>query len=175
MWSVLSLDVSAACTGWCIIHSNSFIKYGTIKANSKEDSATRLLSFRQQLISILNEYKPTHIIIEDVYSGLNVRTLKLLSEFAGVAKETCKEFTEITPYVISNNTVKSYFKVRTKEELFYFVTDIFDNDTWSFKKDNDIVDAIAMCIYYLDIILGISGFKDTTDYGFIYKNIYKES
>lgn len=172
-WCILSLDVSASSTGWSIM-APKHADYGIITTNPKFDRSSRLLSFRFELGTILFKNRPTNIVIEDTFSGLNPKTLKILSEFAGVAKQTCQEFAKIDPYVISTNTVKSYFKTKTKEDMFDAVLDIldFDKEKWSFNKDNDIIDAIAMSMCYADMVLGIKNFREEKDYGYLYNNIW---
>lgn len=166
---ILSLDVSSASTGWCII-SNDLVEWGTITTSPKQCRADRLTKFRDSLIQILNSQPITHIVMEDLFLGHNVKTLRILSEFFGVAEQTCYEYAEIEPYVISNKTVKSFFKVKTKEELFNFLVDIleFDKNILTFKKNNDIIDSRAQLMCYSDIILKVFKFRDEKEYGFIY-------
>jgi len=170
-WCVLSLDVSAASTGWAIMGSKVG-DYGMIKTSPKLNRSERLLLFKNELVSLIIMYKPTSIVIEDTFSGLNPKTLKILSEFAGVAKEVCQEFARVDPYVISTNTVKAYFKTKTKEDMFHMVVEILDFDTnkWTFNKDNDIIDAIAMAMCYTDSVLKVKKFKEEKEYGFLYNN-----
>lgn len=170
-WCILSLDVSASSTGWAIM-GPSFGDYGTIQTSDKLSRSERLMLFRNELIKLIVTFRPTFIVMEDVFSGANVKTLKILAEFAGVAKETCYAFTRVDPYVISNNTVKSFFKLKKKEDLFEFMLDVldFEKDKWNFKKDNDIIDAIAMAMCYADHVLGIKRFKEDTEYGYFYNN-----
>jgi len=144
--------------------------YGIIKTSPKFNRSERLLLFKNELVSLIIMYKPTAIVIEDTFSGLNPKTLKILSEFAGVAKETCQQFAKIDPYVISTNTVKAYFKTKTKEDMFDVVVELlgFDIDKWTFKKDNDIIDAIAMAMCYTDNVLKLKIFREEKEYGFLY-------
>jgi Holliday junction resolvasome RuvABC endonuclease subunit len=166
----LSLDVSAASTGWCYTSDGVTFKHGTIVTKPKFTRAERLVTYNSELTKLLEKYSPTYIVIEDTFAGKNVKTLKVLSEFAGVTKFTCKKITGIDPYVISNHTVKAYFKVRTKESLFYFVYDIFDIKDLTFKDDNDILDALAQLMCYSQDVLNLYTFRIETDYGFKYYN-----
>ncbi len=169
---VISLDI-AATTGWGFISGSKIeeIKFGLIKTNSKFSEAQRLAYFRNELFKLLVEFKPTHVVIEDVYSGVNVNVMKLLAKFAGVAEECCLSAAGIEPYVIHTNTVKSYFKVKNKQQLFDFVVEIlgFENDGVSFKEHNDIIDAIGQLLCYCDTILGVKNFRSEKDYGFLYE------
>lgn len=165
---VLSLDV-ANKTGWAFI-SSSLLRYGLIKVDSKLSEAKRLVYFRNELKKLLKKLKPSHIVIEDVYSGKNVNTLKLLAKFGGVAQECCLDISGVEPYIMHNRITKSYFKVKNKRELFDFALTVFDwkdNDI-TFEKYNDIVDAICQLFCYYDLVLNVKEFRKEKDYGYLY-------
>jgi len=168
---VLSLDISASSTGWSYVFgANGVRDYGLIKTKPKYSTAERLTFFRQELEDIVDMYRPSHVVIEDVYSGLNVKTLKLLAKFAGVAEEICFRKTGAEPYIISNKTVKAYFKTKNKEDMFHFMVDILDwpKDEVKFKKHNDLTDSIAQLMCYCDKVLDFRKFRTETDYGYKY-------
>lgn len=166
---ILSLDVSSASTGWCII-SKDTVEWGTITTSPKQCRADRLTRFKDELVVLLDTSPITHIVMEDLFLGHNVKTLRILAEFFGVAEQTCFERTGLEPYVISNTTVKSFFKVKTKEELFNFLVEIleFDKNTLTFKKNNDIIDSRAQLMCYSDIILKAFKYREEREYGFEY-------
>jgi len=168
--SILSLDVSAAKTGWCYTDDGINFVMGIIKTKPKFTRAERLVIFGNELKKLLIECKPTCIVIEDTFAGKNTKTLKILSEFAGVAKFICKYVVGVEPFVVANTTVKSYYKARTKEVLFYFICDIFDKKELTFKEDNDIMDALAQLLYYTEVELGLYCYKEEKDYGFLYRS-----
>ena len=167
MKKILSLDVSAASTGWCLMRADGNYEFGTIKTKPKFPLSERLTQFREELKSLLNTYEPDEVVIEDAFSGINVKTLKILCKFAGVAEQCCFEITEKAPTIMSNHTVKSYFKVSNKEELFNFIIGILELNL-NFKKDNDKTDAYAQALCFLDS-LGITAFRIEKDYGYEYK------
>lgn len=173
MMRVLSLDVSASSTGWAFasgLARGPFV-YGLIKTSNKFILAERLVYFRNELRKLLFELKPTHVVMEDVFAGLNNKTLIMLSKFAGVAMEACYFAVGRDPYIIHTNTVKSYFKVKNKEKLFHLIVDICDweKDKVSFKKHNDLTDAIAQLLCYYDHVLDYKKFRIEKDYGFLYE------
>lgn len=168
MSSILSLDVSASSTGWCYTDNGIDFLCGLIKTNPKDSRSVRLLKFSTELEELLLKLKPNFIVQEDTFSGKNVKTLKILSEFAGVSKLTCMKILSLEPYIITNKTVKSYFMVPTKEELFCFMCDIFELFHLSFSKDNDIIDAKAQLLCFADEIVGLYKFRITKDYGYLY-------
>ncbi len=172
--SILSLDVSAASTGWCWTGDGKTFISGVIETKPKFNRSERLLMFSQQLTGVLEKYKPDHIVQEDTFAGKNVKTLKILSEFAGVSKHTCQTVLGIDPIVVANTTVKSYFKTRTKETLFLFMCDIFELKDLTFKKDTDIVDAHAQLLYFADIVLEEYKYRFDKEYGYLYWEDYIE-
>ena len=169
---VLSLDVSASSTGWSF-GSGKYrkIQYGLIKTSPKFSRPERLNYFRHELEKLLLKLKPSHIVMEDVFAGLNTKTLVLLSKFAGVAEESCYSISGIEPYIIHTNTVKAYFKAKKKEDVFEAVSDIFgwDPGKFSFKKYNDISDSLAQLLCYVDKVLDLKKFRVEKEYGYLYE------
>lgn len=170
---VLSLDISASCTGWAFTFGQGRGQWelGTIETDPKRTRAERLVFFRQSLVTLLKSLRPSHVVIEDVYAGINPKTMTLLAKFAGVAEECCKSVAGIDPYIIATTTVKSYFKVKNKRQMFDAIVEIYDMDPEqvSFNKHNDITDAIAQLICYFDQILEVRSFRFEKPYGFVYE------
>jgi Holliday junction resolvasome RuvABC endonuclease subunit len=170
---VLSLDVSASSTGWAFTFGQARGKfhYGLIRTTNKFTLAERLAYFRNELLRLLIEFRPSHVVIEDVFSGLNPKTLVMLSKFAGVTMEVVKSIAGVEPYIIHTNTVKSYFKAKNKQQLFDFIADLLDweEDKVSFKKHNDLTDAIAQLLCYYDQILQVRSFRFEKEYGYLYE------
>lgn len=168
---LLSLDISAASTGWAIFNklTNTF-HYGKIKTKPKDSLGLRLCVFRENLESLIKLYSPDTVVIEDAFSGINVSTMKVLVKFAGVAEQLCTELLDTPPFIISNNTVKSYFKAKDKEELFNFLVSMLDFcEDWSYNKHNDITDAMAQAICFMDEVLHETSFREEKEYGFKYQ------
>jgi len=170
---VLSLDVSAASTGWAFAFGQARGQWelGTIKTDPKRTRAERLVFFRESLVAILKALRPSHVVIEDVFAGINPKTMTLLAKFAGVAEECCKSVAGADPYVISTSTVKSFFKVKNKQGMFDAIVELYDMDPEqvSFKKHNDVTDAIGQLMCYYDQILKVRSFRFEKPYGFIYE------
>ena len=167
---MLSLDI-ATTTGWAFVDSENIskIKRGLIKSNSKLNLSKRLSDFREELTKLLELFKPSHVVIEDIFSGLNVNTMKLLAKYAGVAQECCMTISNIDPYIIHTSTVKAYFKAKDKQEVFNIVVDIVAWSDAVFKKDNDITDAIAQLLCYYDEISEGTKYRFKKDYGYLYE------
>jgi Holliday junction resolvasome RuvABC endonuclease subunit len=172
MIKVLSLDV-ATNTGWSFFSNRKrdSISFGLIKTNPDFDVAERLCFFRQELVKLLHTFTPTHVVIEDVFLGFNVKTLILISKFAGVTLECCMTVSGIHPYIINTNTVKSYFKAENKEDVFNMIKEIFGwtEDEINFKKHNDITDSIAQLMCFCDSVLQQHTFRFERKYGYLYE------
>lgn len=170
---VLSLDVSASSTGWAFAfgQARGKMQFGTIKTKPNFSRAERLAYFRDRLVKLLFEFRPTHVVMEDIYSGLNPKTLVLLAKFNGVAEECCRTIAGIEPYIISTNTVKSFYKVKKKEDVFSAIVELmeWEEEGLSFKKHNDVIDAIAQLFCYYDQVLEVRKFRVEKPYGFLYE------
>lgn len=168
----LSLDIAMSVTGWAFqfSHSREPFEYGLIKTNPKLSVSERLAFFRVELIKLLDRFNPTHIVIEDVYTGINPKVAGALFRFAGVAIECCQSIAKVEPYIIHTNTVKSFFKAKKKEEIFDIVVDIFgwEDEGLSFKKFNDVADALAMLLCYCQM-LKLEVFRIDKEYGYLYE------
>lgn len=169
---ILSLDISASCTGWSAInHEDDVLIYGTIITKPKLPTAARLDKFRDELKFLLSKYKPRAVVIEDTFVGRNPAVNKLLSKFGGVAEQTIFEYCKSPPYIVSNKTVKAFFKVKDKESMFEVIIDLLDweKDVYPFKKFNDIVDAIGQLMYCCDVLLETREYRVECEYGYRYK------
>jgi Holliday junction resolvasome RuvABC endonuclease subunit len=115
----------------------------------------KLAWFRVVLESLVLQYSPDVVVIEDAYyqprKG-SIHTLKLLSQFAGVAAE-----------VAGTNKVKVEFITATqarkyccgehegpfkKPEVFEYFVEKYGLDDWTFEEHNDITDAMALSWAY---------------------------
>jgi len=86
---VLGIDPGLLQTGYGLIkvgpNKNQVIDYGTISPNSKDKLALRLFAIFNDLISIIDQYKPSIMAIEEVFYGKNVKSALLLGHARGVS------------------------------------------------------------------------------------------
>lgn len=155
-YGILSLDISSKKTGWSFSVKDRVCGMGVIEISTKMDVSERLVVFRKDLKCLLTIYKPSHIVIENGWAGRNVKTLKVLSAFSGVAQELCLSVSKTKPYIMNNKTTKAHFGVKTKEALFYEIIKVYG---WGYKgltfeKDNDKTDAVAQSVCFFETKLG---------------------
>jgi len=149
---ILALDVSSRSTGYAVLRNGRWNKskasYGHIKFKSKKDSvARRLVMLRDALHELVEKVKPTDIVIEDVFSGRNVNTMKVLARFNGVAIEVARRLLGKDPLLAMAAEVRAGLECgRKKEEAFGYICSRYKLD-WSFNAMNDVTDALALALY----------------------------
>ena len=149
---VLALDVSSLSTGWCCFKHGRFYRregtdYGVIKGNSRLNPAERLSIFRKEVSTLIYMTKPNLIGIEDVFSGPNRKTFKVLSRFNGVALEVSRTIGGIEPIVVPATEWRTLWGTQAKKEIFSRVVEKYKLNDLDFNKDNDITDAIGLAFY----------------------------
>lgn len=148
---ILALDVSSSSTGYAVLKKGRWSKaknsFGFIKTTSKMSLGERLCKFRNELEELLDRVKPTHVIIEDVFSGRNIKTMKLLARFSGVAIEISKRKIENEPIIALTSSVRKFLECgKAKEDSFSYICERYNLD-WEFNTMNDITDAISLALY----------------------------
>jgi Holliday junction resolvasome RuvABC endonuclease subunit len=154
-FGILSLDISAVSTGWTFCVKDHLRAYGIIRTEAKFSTPQRLLKFREELSKVIRKYHPSFIVVENNFAGGNIKTLKVLSEFAGVAKELSVSDGRVDPFVLNNKIVKAHFGLKKKEEVFKYIMEnyLLEKD-FNYKEHNDIVDAYAQSVcFYESVIL----------------------
>lgn len=149
---VLSLDVSSRKTGWCCFKHGRFYKregidFGIIACSTKAAPAEKLSFFRDSLLDILLTINPDVIAIEDTFAGPNRKTFKVLCRFGGVAMEVCKTELGIEPIIVPVTELRAVWGTQVKKEIFDKVVKRYKIENFTFNKDNDITDAIAIAYY----------------------------
>jgi len=148
---ILGLDVSSSSTGWAVVKNGRFYKredvdYGFIKGKLKVGPAEKLSSFKDRLRSLINDIEPDYIVVEDVFYGRSAKTFKVLSRYSGVTLDTCWDILNSEPIIVLPTAVRSVWGAQNKKEIFDIIVKKYELD-WTFKKYNDITDAIALAIY----------------------------
>lgn len=103
---LLALDQSSRKNGYSIFINNNLVTYGLIDL-SEEDIGERLLTLKNSVINLINEYNINEIAFEDIQMqasvGNNVQTFKVLAEVFGTIRLICTE-KQITYTIVSSNT-----------------------------------------------------------------------
>ena len=106
----------------------------------------KLVWLRDELEQLIKRVKPNRIIIEDVFRGRSISTLKLLDRFNGVVIELSRRLLGKEPMLAQAISVRKYLQCGTKkEQAFSFICNKYHLD-WRFDK-NDITDAICLGLW----------------------------
>ncbi len=80
---ILTLDLSTKSSGWAYGIDTQLKQHGCITINSK-DVQNRIIQMRQQIISLICNYTPDKIIMQEVRPQINSHTNKVLMWLQGI-------------------------------------------------------------------------------------------
>lgn len=149
---ILALDISTKSTGWFVTKRSC----GIIAPPKDLTFPQKLSFFRHEVKNLIRKYKPDIVIIEDAYyrPGFgNIHTLKALVKFAGVALEIC-DTSGVDSEIITATQARKYCcgpGKLDKKGVFAFFVKKYQLNGWTFDKDNDKTDAMALAWGYREI------------------------
>lgn len=86
---IMGIDPGFGIMGWGVIKLTgeevSLIDYGAIETDKEQDFGQRLCYINDSLASLLNEYKPDDIAIEELFFAANVTTGLKVAAARGIA------------------------------------------------------------------------------------------
>lgn len=86
---ILAFDQASAITGWALFVDGELEQYGKIKVTSIRDVVERHKQMDIQTVDLLKAMKPDFVMIEDMYLGKNVASLKTVSQSRGLIMGYC--------------------------------------------------------------------------------------
>ena len=146
---IIGFDPGLRNTGWGVIESEgsrlSYIADGAVHSDADASLATRLLQIHQQLISVLNEFKPDEAAIEETFVNKDARATLKLGQARGVvmlAPAVCEiPVSEYAPNVIKKTVVGAGHA--EKDQVKHMVKLLLPR---AVMKTADSVDALAIAI-----------------------------
>ncbi len=86
---VMGIDPGSLCTGYGIVEETggrlTIVHFGSIANKSKSPFAQRLKTIYDGLASVLEEYRPDAVAVEDVFFAANAKSTIKLGQARGVA------------------------------------------------------------------------------------------
>jgi len=86
---VMGIDPGSLCTGYGIVEETggrlTSIHFGSIKSQSKNPFAQRLKTIYDGLASVMEEYQPNAVAVEDIFFAANAKSTIKLGQTRGVA------------------------------------------------------------------------------------------
>lgn len=108
MKSLLSLDMSTTCTGWSVfdISTGQLLHYGTIKPATKgidklrypRQQLTKMIDIAAKILVVVENYKPHHIVIEEIAGSKNRHGQKTLDGLHWIVLHNIPEIIDIVSY-----------------------------------------------------------------------------
>lgn len=154
---VIGLDISSTCTGVAVFNDGQLIAWHKWVLPKGKPHAQRLDMLRRKLSHLFITHNPQAVVVEDVYSGPNPKTQKVLSLYHGVAYQLCWQLLGCAPQVISEGEIRSRVgkanRVKltgkgAKRKVFDWVVGAYGLVGFQFASDNDITDAVATALAY---------------------------
>ena len=110
---ILGIDPGLAHTGWGVIETRGSVcrarAYGCVTTRSYEPIDQRLGTIYDEVARVIEAYRPTHLAIEKIFFGENVRSAIATAQARGVAIVACAraglEVGEYTPMQIKQAVV----------------------------------------------------------------------
>lgn len=105
---LLALDLSTTCTGYAIfkINDKSLVTYGTLKPSTKgiskltypKQQLTKMIDLSLQIRSVIENYKPSKIVIEEIAGSKQRLGQKVLDGLHWILLMHVQEYIEIISY-----------------------------------------------------------------------------
>jgi Holliday junction resolvasome RuvABC endonuclease subunit len=145
--------VSSVSTGWAFLFNGKLQEFGVIKLYSSFRLQEKLYYFDVQARALMKIFDPDYVVIEEMYLK-NVKTLKVLMQFVGTANYGCFKELGIEPIFVSPLTVRSYYELKTKEDVFKYIKNKYKVKLkkYDFESGNDITDATLQALYLNEVL-----------------------
>lgn len=144
----LGLDLSITCTGWSIIDHTTLLAYGKIETKKLKTTniRVRLKYIILEIDKIIKEFSPTTVVIEDVYQGINAKTVAILNRLNGAVVTNIPMTIEVNVTNVSHarKVVLGSGKKHDKKEVFDWSVKKYKLKDFKFTKHNDITDSILL-------------------------------
>ena len=151
---ILGIDCGSEFTGYGVVEQNDrgdlqYIACGTIRLSTRQTLPKRLHQVYETLRSVIGEFRPDEVAIEDVFYAVNAKSALKLGQVRGVAMlaaSSCGlEVAEYAPLSIKSAVV-GYGKAE-KSQVQHMVTTLLRLSAP--PESPDAADALAIAICHL--------------------------
>ena len=153
---ILGIDPGTATTGFALVTGTKknpeIVNYGILhtEPRNKEQDPERLLEIATDLKHLIETYKPTKAVVEDIFFFKNHKTVISVAQSRGMVLYLLASngipIVSITPLQVKQ-TVCGYGRAG-KKQVQTMVQKIFDLE--DIPKPDDAADSLAMAWYGLD-------------------------
>lgn len=125
---LLSLDLSTTCTGWSVfdIDTKKLVSYGTLKPSTKglskmvypKQQLTKMIDLSFQIRSVIQNFKPTHIVVEEIAGSKQRLGQKVLDGLHWIFLINNQDIIDIVQYydVTGSNGWRTHLNLKLTEE-----------------------------------------------------------
>ena len=150
---ILGIDPGLVQTGYGLIKINGekkeVLDYGIISPDAKSNLSNRLQTIYNDIIEIIERFKPNTVAVEEVFYGKNVKSALLLGHARGVAMVSASKY-NIPVFEYSAKKVKQAITGNGnahKEQVKFMI--MKDLNLKNFNAPIDASDALAIAICHL--------------------------
>lgn len=144
----LGIDPGLATIGWaflveCEQTEVRLLEFGTIETSKELTTPERLLEIEQDMIELIAEFQPAHIVIEMPFFGRSIKAAGGVLQAFGVINLVCYREMGIQPIYLHQSSWKCHlgYGKADKNEVAGMVQVLFDLETLPI---DDSVDAIGI-------------------------------
>lgn len=147
---ILGIDPGLAIIGYGVIKTDGthskLLEYGAIRTKPSDNTPMRLSVIYNNLITIIDEYKPDEVAIEELFFNKNIKTAMAVSQARGVAILACKnkglDIYEYTPLQVKQG-VTGYGRAEkgAVQEMVKMLLNLKE-----IPKPDDAADALALTL-----------------------------
>lgn len=150
--TILALDQASKTSGYAVFINGALYTYGKFTFD-QSDMGERLVSIRNKVKELINEYSPDKVIFEDIQQQNNVvnniQTFKILAQVYGVISELLTELHIPNTSVLaaswkSTLSIKGKTRPEQKRNAQQYVIDKYGK-----KPTQDECDAICIGEHYI--------------------------
>ena len=154
---IIAFDQASRTTGYSVFEDGKLITHGKFTFEDT-DFGVRLMKIRNKAISLIHEYVPNEVVIEDIQLQENVETFKKLAEVYGIFDELLYEL-DIPHQAVLSTSWKSTLNIkgRTRPDQKRNAA-IWVENTYGIKPTQDECDAICIGAHFFKNNLSNQGF-----------------
>lgn len=145
---VLALDTSSTITGWCLFVNGKYFESGTIDLHKQKDSDLRVKAMCLKIMKLMDGLQPTEVVVEELTSMRNVRTVRILTRIIGSAYNSCL-VRNVSYAEIPCSTWRNIVNIKNKRRKIVKELSIARaSDLYKKYIDDNEADAINLCDAY---------------------------
>lgn len=151
---VMGIDPGIAITGYSFVRpgrqgSGKAVAYGCIRTPAKTEMAERLLLLYNEMVELIDEFKPKVVAIEQLFFNRNTTTAFIVAQARGVvilaAAQHGVQVAEYTPLQVKQAVV-GYGRAE-KKQVQHMVKALLN--LAAAPKPDDVADALAISICHI--------------------------